>query len=52
MPELQEDFFELYGAWKGEPLSRGDQDEYETRLELEAYGEIQQSTQETKKFDE
>lgn len=33
--ELKEDFFELYGAWEGEPLTRGEQGEYEQRLELE-----------------
>ena len=32
---LPEDFFELYGAWEGEPLSRGEQGEYEQRLEFE-----------------
>lgn len=30
-----EDFFDLYGAWKGDPLSRGEQGEYEDRLELD-----------------
>ena len=33
--ELDDDFFELYGAWKGEPLTRGEQGEYEQRLEFE-----------------
>jgi hypothetical protein len=31
--ELPEDFFELYGAWKGEPLTRGEQSELEQRPE-------------------
>jgi len=30
-----EDFFELFGAWEGEPLSRGEQGTYEQRLELD-----------------
>ena len=30
-----ENYFELFGGWKGEPLERTDQGEYEKRLELE-----------------
>lgn len=33
--ELDEEFFALYGAWEGEPLSRGEQGGYEQRLELD-----------------
>ena len=30
-----DEFFDLFGAWEGEPLTRGEQGEYEQRLELE-----------------
>lgn len=29
-----DDFFDLFGAWEGEPLMREDQGEFEERLEL------------------
>jgi hypothetical protein len=29
------DFFELFGAWEGEPLTRAEQGEFEQRLELD-----------------
>jgi len=30
-----EGFFELFGAWEGDPLTRDEQGEYEQRLELD-----------------
>ena len=30
-----EGFFDLFGAWEGEPLIRGEQGDYEHRLELD-----------------
>ena len=30
-----DDFFELFGAWEGEPLTRAEQGEFEQRMELD-----------------